>query len=333
MASKSKPSGASVTASGHDIFSRARLKLAVVYAVIVAVIVIGFSAILYQNLRRSLFEADDGDFADVGSQQQFVERTLTSFDNDLLLADVVIIALAGLLGYALAGYTLRPIRRSLEAQQEFAEKASHELRTPLAVMRSDLEVLLRHPSPSREAVRETLRSDIEEIDCLTAMTDDLLTQARSRINPLAALQKVDLAETAGRTVEKMRSLAEKKGVTITSAANVSVDVLGHRGELARVLTNLLQNAVEHTPPGGSVTVETRAAGPRALVTVADTGTGISPRDLPHVFERFYKGAGAQGSGLGLAIVKELVARHRGEVLIESPEGRGTKVTVRLPLAG
>lgn len=329
MARPSKPSEGSDTASDHNVFARTRLKLTGVYILIVAIIVTGFSMFLYQSLQQNLANTVEGDFTSSRSQQRFVDRTLESFGKDILLVDLIILACAGALGYALAGYTLRPIRRALEAQQAFSEKASHELRTPLAVMRNDLEVLARNPSPTKEAVQAVLQSNMEEIDHLSAMTKDLLTLARSRTRSTTAPEKVDLAEAVKSVVEKLRPLSAKKGVSISVTAE-PVAVLGNKSELSRVLTNLLHNALEHTSADGSITAETRAEGSQALVCIKDTGAGIAPKDLPHVFERFYKGEGARGSGLGLSIVKELVAQHKGEVSLESEEGKGTRVTLHLP---
>lgn len=333
MAQPSKQSAASDIGSDHKVFLWARLKLTGIYVIIVAIIVVGFSLFLYQNLQHSLYEANDSDFADTGSQQHFIEHTLSSFENDILIIDIIILLATGALGYAFAGYTLRPIQDALEAQQAFSEKASHELRTPLAVMRNDLEVLLRNPAPTKELMHKAFRSNIEEIDHLTNMTRDLLTLARSHTRALASAEQTDLADVVQNTAEKLKALGDKKGISITVAATESTHVLGRASELTRVLTNLVQNAIEHTPKGGSVTLEVRHIGPQALMQVSDTGSGIEAKDLPHVFERFYKGEGTNGSGLGLSIVKEIIAQHGGEVSIESEKGKGTVVTIRLPRVG
>lgn len=331
MALRSKQSAASDTGSDHNVFLWARLKLTGVYVLIVAIIVIGFSLFLYQNLQRSLYEANDSDFADTGSQQHFIEHTLTSFENNILLVDIIILIATGALGYAFAGYTLRPIQHALEAQQAFSENASHELRTPLAVIRNDFEVLLRNPSPTKEAMHAALKSGIEEVDHLTSMTRDLLTLARSHTSATVPSEKIDLADIARRTADKMRPLCDKESVTLSVTTDAPVFVLGRQGELSRVLTNLLQNAVEHTPKGGLIKIEITKEDTRALVRVSDNGSGIDGKDLPHVFERFYKGEGTNGSGLGLSIVKEIIAQHGGELSIESEKEKGTIVMVRLPL--
>lgn len=330
MALLSKQSAASDIGSGHNIFFWARLKLTGVYVLVVALIVLGFSFFLYQAVGRDLVDSAEGDFATDQIQQAYTARALDSIQNDLIVIDLIILILATGSSYFFAGYTLRPIQKSLENQKAFSEHASHELRTPLAVMKNDMEVLLRNPSPTKELVQAALRSNIEEIDHLTAMTKDLLTLARSRANTSVASEKVNLAEMVRGVALKMRPLSEKKGIVISIAAENPVAVMGRKGELARVLTNLLQNAIAHTPSGGSITVKVKEEGLYALMRVSDTGTGIDPKDLPHIFERFYKGEGTDGNGLGLSIVKELIAQHSGEISIESEKGKGTSATIRLP---
>ncbi len=334
MEPRLRQSEASDTGSDHSVFRRARLKLTAVYILIVAIIVIGFSAFLYLNLQQSLNEGNgvDGDFSSNEAQQQFVTHTLATFENDLLVIDATILLFAGAFGYWFAGYTLRPIQRSLEAQQAFSEKASHELRTPLAVMRNEFEVLLRNSAPTKELMHSALKSGIEEIDRLSGMTRDLLTLARSHTAIQTSSEKVDLAELAKSTANKIRQLSENKGIRLNVSAEGSIFVLGWTGELTRALTNLLQNAIEHTPKDGTITLDVQREGVQAIMHISDTGRGIEAKDLPHVFERFYKGEGTTGSGLGLSIVKELIEQHGGSVSIESEKGKGTSVTVRLPIS-
>ncbi len=332
MERPSKPSVESATDSEHRVFFWARLKLTGIYVLIVAVILLGFSIFLYQAVRLNLSNSSDGEFVDEQSQTFFSQRTLAAIRNDFVVVDILILAAAGGISYVLAGYTLRPIQRSLEAQRVFSENASHELRTPLAVMKNDIEVLRRNPSPSKDLVRATLDSNLEEIDRMSSMAEDLLALARSQNHAVPMSEKVDITETAREIVEKMRPTAAKKNISISMSAGAALFVQGNAPRLERVLINLLQNAIEHTPAAGSVTITITLENDRATLVVADTGSGIDAKDLPHVFERFYKGEGVQGNGLGLSIVRELIDQHDGEVTIESTKGKGTIVTVQLPSA-
>ncbi len=333
MGQQLKQSAALDTGSDRKVFFWARLKLTGVYLLVVTIIVTGFSLFLYHNLQSSLYEPNDGEFADAVSQQRFIEHTLSSFENDILVVDLIILIATGSLGYLFAGYTLRPIQNVLDAQQTFSEKASHELRTPLAVMRNDLEVLLRNPTLTKELTQKVLRSNIEEIDNLTSMTQDLLMLARSHTRSQSGVEQIDVSSIVKGTADKLKVLADNKGVFLKIVTTESVHIFGRKPELTRVLTNIVQNAVEHTPKGGSITIEVKHAGTQALVLVSDTGSGIDAKDLPHVFERFYKGEGTNGSGLGLSIVKEIIIQHGGEVSIESEKGKGTVVTIRLSCVG
>ena len=167
---------------------------------------------------------------------------------------------------------------------------------------------------------------------MSRMTEDLLMLARSENRVALTVEEVDTVALVRRVADKLRAIADQKGVTIlASLLGAPLRVQGNVAGLERVFTNLLQNAVDHTPSGGSVAVDAHQEGRQAVVTVSDTGTGIKEADLPHIFKRFYKGDGTSGSGLGLSIVKELVGQHCGSVKIESAIGKGTVVTVKVPL--
>lgn len=329
MARLLKLSEGLATDSEHSVFFWARLRLTGIYVLIVAVILIGFSFFLYQNVAGDLAGTQDSDFTDPVTQQHFIERTLTSFENSIILVDIIILLCTGAASYAFAGYTLRPIQRSLEDQRAFSEHASHELRTPLAVMKNDAEVLLRNASPTKELVHKTLRSNIEEIDRLSSMVANLLALARSQNHTVPVEEKTDIAAIARNVCEKMCSFASDKGVSITTRADAQLMARIAAPAFERVLINLLQNAVDHTQKGRSITVEILQDGLYGILAVSDTGSGIDKKDLPHVFERFFKGESASGSGLGLSIVKSLVEQHGGSVEVESAKGRGTKMRVVL----
>ena len=327
----SKQSGGSATASDHSVFLWARLKLTGIYVLILAIILIGFSAILYQNLGRNLSDASEDDFSGIDSHHHFVESTLVNVRDEIMLIDLVILIAAAGVSYVLAGYTLRPIQDSMAAQKKFSENASHELRTPLAVMKNDMEVLLRNPNPTKDLIHKTLRSNVEEIDHMSQMAADLLQLARSQNHTPASKENINLSEMVKKVGKKMSPIASQKELSLHVSIGTLSFTKGNSTGLERVLINIIQNAIEHTPNGGSIKVVTESDGSQTIITISDTGSGISEKDLPHIFERFYKGEGASGGGLGLSIVKELVSQHGGDVRIESTEGTGTVVTILLPI--
>jgi two-component system sensor histidine kinase ResE len=166
---------------------------------------------------------------------------------------------------------------------------------------------------------------------MTKMTEDLLVIARSENRSGSAMKRLDIAEVVRKTAERLRPLASDKSIKIGVSLEAPLYVQGNETGLERVITNLLQNAIEHTPKNGSITLTTSMEADKAIVSVSDTGSGIGEKDLPHIFERFYKGESASGSGLGLSIVKELVNQHKGEIDIKSTNGKGTTITMKLPV--
>ncbi len=331
MEAKSKQSAASATASEPNIFQWARLKLTGIYVLILAIILLGFSLLLYQSLQRNLIDASEEDFSGIESHHHFIDNTLASVRNEIMLIDLIVLLVAAGASYVLAGYTLRPIEQSVEAQRIFSENASHELRTPLAVMRNDTEVLLRNPHPTPEHIRSILQSNVEEMTRMSGIVEELLTLARSTNVLKTSFEEVDLSEVGVKMVNKIKHLAKEKGVSLTASDAKPLLVQGHTLTLERAILNILQNALEHTPHGGSVSLESFKDENEAVIKITDTGSGIEEKDMPHIFERFYKTVASNGSGLGLSIVQEIMTQHDGRVEIESQKGKGTTVSLRLPL--
>jgi two-component system sensor histidine kinase CiaH len=332
--SPSKPSAGSGTASRHNLFFVARLRLTALYVGIVAVIIFGFSLFLYHSITQNLADVGDEDFAGMDSRVHFVKHTEASIQNDLLLADITILAAAAGLSYFLAGWTLRPVQRSLEAQRAFAAQASHELRTPLAIMQNETEVLLRDTHPPMHRVREVLVSNVEEIQKMSGIVEDLLLLARSDHAVIPPMISLDLSHLAETMLTKVRPLADAQGIRTKFSGDVPITIKGNESALERALLNILQNSLAHTEQG-EIDVTVKTGKTNALVVISDTGSGIDAADLPHLFDRFYKGRssnGHEGTGLGLAIVKEIVEQHGGTIAISSTIGTGTRVTISLPLA-
>lgn len=312
-------------------FKSARLTLTILYMLIVAIIVFGFSIFLYQSIGRNLQDASDDDFAGHVSHQHFVQHTLDSIQYEIIFADLIIIVTSAGLSYMLAGWTLQPIQKSVEAQKAFAANASHELRTPLAVIRNDTEVFLRNPAQSKELAVKTMESNMEEVDRMSGIVENLLLLARSDNGLKPSLETVDLTALLHKMVEKIKPLAEKKNIQIDFTPKETLAIRGNSSSLERAILNLLQNSIEHSSSLSLITIETSQKDSQVVIKVIDTGAGIDEKDLPHVFTRFYKSETSSGSGLGLSIVKEIIDYHAGEVAIESVKNKGTTVTVIIPL--
>jgi signal transduction histidine kinase len=213
-------------------------------------------------------------------------------------------------------------------------KASHELRAPIGAMQSLMRAALGQV-PAATPGHELLDRAVTRSESTLDLIDDLLRY--SRLTTAAALgrfEPVDLAEVARAAAELFRAQAEEKGVRLDVDA-ASARVRGVREGLTDLVDNLISNAVRYTPAGGRVTVKTGPEDGQAVITVADTGIGIPPDELPRLFEEFFRGEAARktvmhGTGLGMAIAKRVVDMHGGRIGIESEVGRGTTLRVVLP---
>lgn len=210
---------------------------------------------------------------------------------------------------------------------------THELRTPLTVIQGNLEGLLDGIYPRDD---EHLAPILEETRVLSRLIDDLRTLSLVETGALELLREpTDLGALAGETLASFRSQADAAGVTLALDVAGPVTPLDvDPARIREVLLNLLANALRYTPRGGRVDVRVEAP-PHlpATVTVADTGRGIAPEELAHIFDRFYRSADSRGTGLGLTIAKNLIVAHQGEITAASVPEQGTTVRFTLPRAG
>jgi OmpR-family two-component system manganese-sensing sensor histidine kinase len=240
---------------------------------------------------------------------------------------------------------MEPVRESYQRLRQFTADASHELRNPIATIQTNVQVALAETDPQME------RSQLEAIERLTRrlgkLVDDLLFLARQDsgiVQPQWGT--VDLAELLLEAIEEQMALATRQELELIPELSEIPDprawmVRGDRDQLARLLTNLIGNAIQYTPSGGRVWVrlDRDLRKPTLKLEVQDTGIGIAPEALPHLFDRFYRADVARsrhrtgqsaGSGLGLAIVQAIVQVHQGQIRLDSQLDRGTTVTITLP---
>jgi len=242
-----------------------------------------------------------------------------------------------LLGETLNGMIER-IEKAFDAQRQFVADASHELRTPLTIIRSELEFLTKRRRGKKEDAE--LRAIAAEVERLAGMADNLMLLSRLDDSPgVLKREPLRVDEVIVECVRDMSSLYRERGVRLEVRINEAVEISGDREGMQRVLLNLLENSLKFTKRGGRVRVALGRDSGDDLpvhVTVEDTGCGIAPGDLPHVFRRFFRGEASRGkeggSGLGLAIVDHLVRLQGGIIAVESERGRGTVMSIRLPQA-
>lgn len=263
----------------------------------------------------------------------WVGDALSRLVRQLVLASGVGIVLGALASLLMATRSLQPISRAFQRQREFVADASHELRTPLTLIRTNVEAWLRRSNGNS---RVYAKSIVEEVEQLNRIVGDLTTLALADARQLRLDRKpIELNEVVKGLITQATPLAEERGVQLRPDLNGGVRVDADPLRVRQLLLILIDNALTHTPSGGEVSVGVVRQNGRAHVTVADTGEGIPLRDLPHIFERFYRADKARtresgGTGLGLAIAKWIVDAHKGEIAVKSAEGRGTEVDVSLP---
>ena len=229
---------------------------------------------------------------------------------------------------------LESIETSYRAQQRFVSDASHELRAPLTAIQGNLELLHRHQDMPATERQEALNEALREANRLTRLVADLLALARADAGSTLKRCPVDLDAIVLDAFQEARYLSQGQTLTLRSFEPARVE--GNEDKLKQLLLILLDNALKYSPADGQITVSLQRQAADAMITVQDTGIGIPPADLPHVFERLFRADPARGSdpggtGLGLSIAQWIVEQHLGTIRLESQPGKGTTVIVRLPL--
>lgn len=271
---------------------------------------------------------------------------------DLILGAGLTLICVAAIGWLLSGLAIAPVRESYSRLKQFTADASHELRNPIATIQTNVQVALAEPD-----IEPQQHQQLQVIERLTRrlgrLVEDLLFLARQD-SGIVQQQWIDVPLDALliEVIEEQLAIATTQNLSLSleilDSPNTedNFTVLGDWDQLARLFTNLVSNAVQYTPSGGEIQVELQLAtkskrnssmlNPAVQVKVTDTGIGISPEAIPHIFDRFYRAdparthRSAAGSGLGLAIAKAIIENHRGQIHIDSQLSKGTAVTITLP---
>jgi signal transduction histidine kinase len=259
-------------------------------------------------------------------------------------AGIAAVALVAIGGWLLARKSTAPVERAVSYMRRFMADAAHELRTPLAVVRSRAEVALQR-SRSSDDYLLALTGIARETERLGRIVEDLLTLARADAGERRIeRRRVFVDDVTLDAAEAARAIADRKAVRLEVDAFEEAAVDGDETLLRQLAMILLDNAIKFTAPEGSVRVGVRSTPAGAVLSVSDTGVGIEPAQLPHVFERFYRGdpartpqrereaGSSEGAGLGLSIARWIADEHGASITIESSPARGTRVDVHFPLA-
>ena len=302
------------------IFDKATVKLTAIYTVIIMVVSLSFSMGIGMTamgeIRRPYKTPDlivqlrvESDFANVYNHR--VHDVEAKVWASLFWINVGILIAGAMASYLLARRTLKPIEKAMEDETQFVSDASHELRTPLATMRMENEVLLRDDEAKKSDYKEQLKSNLEEIDKLRQLTDTLLRLSGSGKLELAA---IDASEVVGRAIDRVQATAGAKKITIDNQlSDKSLKLVANADALIEILYIYLDNAIKYSPENSQI--EIISDGKKSLA-VRDHGSGIADKDLPNVFNRFYRAdesRNSEGFGLGLSLASRLAEQMGAKV--------------------
>ena len=332
-------------------FRSATFKLTMWYLLIVMTISIVFSIALYnvatnelnRGLNRETQRIDmQYPFFNTNPLQQQMRPDESDGDHRILLRlislNLVVLVGAGFTSYWLARRTLEPIEAAHEQQKRFTSDVSHELRTPLTALRMESEVALLNSKTSSSDLRQTLKSNLEEVSKLDALINNLLRLTHLEADELQQhFEPVSSKEVVEAAVEQVGKLADARHITIKQSATDSL-VMGDRESLVQIIVILLDNAIKYSPRSKTVEITSTTEKDDVIWRIRDEGNGIEPIALEHVFDRFYRADGSraksvsEGYGLGLSIAKMIADIHHGNITLKSRIGHGTTAIVALPLA-
>lgn len=299
-------------------FKEARIKLTAWYLVIIMAISIFFSLIIYRGAILELNRIENmqrlrrpANAPVVIIDPDIVRETKSRIALSLFVLNAVILGFSGISGYFLAGKTLDPIAEMVDEQKEFVANASHEFRTPLTSLKTEIEVALRDKKLTLSEAKKLLGSNLEDVERMTKLSNSLLRLNKFQ-NGDIPFAKVDLAWVAKRAIGKNKVKSDLKKAVVT----------GNEDSLIELAAILIDNAFKYS--GRNPKIEVRTGGKN--LEVKDGGAGISASDLPHIFDRFYRGdksRGTDGYGLGLSIAKQIADLHGAKLTVESKIGKGS----------
>lgn len=333
-------------------FILARRKLTAWYLLILMSVSISFSIVIYRGMIDEIDRFTQ--MQRLRIERRFdeagISRPSLSFDYEMIreakehiiitfisINGFIFIVMGGL-SYFLAGKTLQPIQDMMEEQNRFVSDASHELKTPLTAMKSSLEVYVRDPRLSLSEAKQVLLDNIEEVNRLQSLSESLLTLSENFISK-GSLMFIKLYPKTFilKAYNQVKHGANKKQIKINIASLPNRAIQGNENKCIELFTIVLENAIKYSAQKTSISLSGVIVKKGVEFRVIDKGIGIADKDIPHVFDRFYRADSARskeevgGYGLGLSIAKKIVDLHKGTIHIESTINYGTTVIIWLPI--
>lgn len=319
-------------------FLKARLKLTLFYAASLFIIMVIYSSLIYilfvnNIINNNEYQGEQDSELNTNKELQILNTAINKLKLELIITDVVILVIVSGAGYFLAGKTLNPIKNTLEEQKRFVSDSAHELRTPLTIMKTGIETVTTEKSQSLKEYQVLSKDLLEEINKLINMSNDLLFLSKRDATKLEKkFIKINISLICANQIKLIQPYAAEKTVFLDSEIKGQYYLKGNADQLNQLITNLLKNAVDYNKQNGRVLLSLEKQKNNIILKVLDTGIGIAPEDLKHIYKRFYKADTSRsisdsGSGLGLSIVKEIVDFYKGVIKINSDLDKGTEVVI------
>lgn len=340
-------------------FHSARIKLTLWYLLIIMAISLLFSVVIYQsantefrrfeNMQHRITKDFERKFMPFppgqGRGQNFIlftnkdaEEIKEARERFILILGFInlsILVMAGTAGYFLAGRTLKPIQEMMDEQKRFISDSSHEFRTPLTTLRTEMEVALRSKSLNPVKTKQILESNLEEVVSLQTLSNNLLQLAQDgELVSRNLMKSLSIKTLINEAIKKTEKMAKTKHIKIENSV-VDLNINGIEDRLIEAFVILLDNSIKYSKSKGRIEINSKKTDGKVKIYVTDYGMGISEKDLPHIFDRFYRSDESRnesGYGLGLSIAKKIVESHQGSISVKSKLGEKTEFIVFLPKA-
>lgn len=331
-----------------SVFKSATTRLTSWYLAMIMLISMSFSIAIYQvasneihtrldHFRSSLQSLPspynnklyDALIIEISETEEFASTNLSL---QLLYVNLLVLFFGGLSSYYLARYSLKPIEKAHEAQSRFTSDASHELRTPLAVMKTELEVIIRDKNATNDELREVLESNLEEVEKLSRLSEMLLNLSQLD-NIKLKIAPVNLSKVTELVVKDFKAISNR----IVLKSKKQPIVCANEMAVLDLIKILIDNAVKYSPSDSKIRINIYKDNEFARFDITNSGKGIEPNKLPHIFDRFYRAdssrtnGGKRGFGLGLALAKNIVEMHNGELSVTSELNKETTFSFGIPL--